>query len=406
MSGIMEEMNSTLLYHCSNGAGLSSNSVTPDYWNTRASDSQDTAVTSAAILLTFILVGVPSNLLILVSILRQRLYREPTYIFLLNLAIADLLMCLLYMPFTVVAGFTGGFNFGSTDSVRCSLCQFLGILFLLFSYFTVHTLALISLDRFLFIKFPLKYPKLVTCRRTLLVCTGTWLFSAALSMPPLSGFGDFWYSYSVAACVVTIEHRPSNLHYAILIGLEVCIPVSVLFATNIWILCIVRKQMKKLYSLKKKELESEKTYRDKLKQKLKNSKHLKQLHLLRVFGAIWIANVITWMPFFVRIMATILFGVVVSKGFLVYVYASIVSYTVIHPILEASIIPELRRQLVSLTKKLMCCCQHRDKVADRKSSQIFSETSEPSNTPSSCFSERRTPHCLDLLSATVIPYEE
>ena len=78
-------------YSCGDGTGLSSTSVTHEHWDA-GGDSKAMAVTSAAVILTIILVGVPSNLLILVSILRQRLYREPTYIILLNLAIADLLM--------------------------------------------------------------------------------------------------------------------------------------------------------------------------------------------------------------------------------------------------------------------------------------------------------------------------
>ncbi len=81
-------MHSTkVLYSCYDGTGLNYSSVTVVYWDTEP--HRGSTLANAVIILCFIIVGVPSNLLILASILRQQLYREPTYILLLNLASAD-----------------------------------------------------------------------------------------------------------------------------------------------------------------------------------------------------------------------------------------------------------------------------------------------------------------------------
>ncbi len=397
-------MDSASPYSCSDGTGLSTNSVTLEYWDNHETGTRDSALASSAITLCFILVGVPSNLLILVSILRQHLYREPTYILLLSLAIAELLMCLLYMPFTVLSGLYGSFPLGTTDRTRCGVCQFVGILFIFFSYLTVHTLALISVDRFLFIKYPLKYIKMVTTMRTSLACASAWVLCAALSAPPLLGFGDFAYSHTVSSCVINIEDRASNLHYAILVGLEVCFPLLLLFGTNIWILCIILKQMRKLYAAKRKLQEKDEDFKEKLKSKLTRSKHLKQLHLVRVFGAIWLANMITWTPFFARIVGTLIFGAISSRWFLLYVFLSIISHTVIHPLLEATIIPELRKQLVAIFRKALCCCRKRDDPFTTTPTQVaccYNDKLKETAGRINC-----SLHCLNVLSVTVIPSSE
>ena len=395
-------MNVTLLYNywCSDGTGLSHNSVTPVYWDTKGTDTRDTALASAVFTLCFILVGVPSNVLILVSILWQQLYREPTYILLLNLAAADLLVCVMFMPFTVVSGFAGGFTVGTTDSMRCSVCQFIGLQFVFFGYLTVHILALLSLDRFLFIKYPLKYFKLVTCRKTSLACLCVWILCLLLSLPPLFSFGDFVFSLRVSSCVINIELRARNLYYGILVALEVCIPLTVLFVTNIWVLCIIRKQMRKLYSTKRKRHETVIVFRDKVKTTLKNSKYVKQLQLIKVFGGMWIANIITWTPFFIHIIGTAIFQSLTSKWFSLYVFINIISYAVIYPIIEASLIPEMRKHLCVLVKKLTCWRQNWDSTSSQGKRYCGSTCSAPSCTNSCSL------HCLDLVSVTVIPINE
>ena len=77
---------------------VSHNSVTPVYWDTKGTDTRDTALASAVFTVCFILAGVPSNVLIVVRIL-------PTFILLLNLTTADFLMrVLIHAPFLLCQG--------------------------------------------------------------------------------------------------------------------------------------------------------------------------------------------------------------------------------------------------------------------------------------------------------------
>ena len=56
-------------------------------------------------LLLFFLVGLPWNGLVIGIILKKKLFTRPTYMLMLNLAIANLLVCVLVLPLTVVTGF-------------------------------------------------------------------------------------------------------------------------------------------------------------------------------------------------------------------------------------------------------------------------------------------------------------
>ena len=221
-------MNSTVEFSCYDGSGLSHNSVMTEFWNNEGTHFRDTALVSATVTLCFVLVGVPSNLLIIVSILWQHLYRQPTYILLLNLAIVALLMCVLVMPFTVISGFAGGFIFGDTDIIRCRVCQ-LGIIFSLFALLTIHILALLSIDRFIFIKCALKYHKIVTVKCCTLVCCCLWLVSFVLSSLPLFGFGDLTFGIHVSVCSINFIGKTqvtNNINYAIFLAVELLIPLT------------------------------------------------------------------------------------------------------------------------------------------------------------------------------------
>ncbi len=349
-------MNSTSYYSCStfNFVGLSSNSVSHEYW----SAARDTSLVSSAITLCFILIGVPSNLLILVSILRQRLYREPTYILLLNLAVADLLMCLLYMPFTVVSGFAGEFLFGSTDIVLCKMCQFTGFTCLALGILTIHILSLLSVDRFLFFKYPLKYHTMVTFKRSIVTCTGTWVLCVLLSLPPLFGFGNFYYENSFSACIVMFyggSNTMKNEHYTIFVACELSLPLCVLIVTNIWMLHIIRVQMRKVSGIKM-TLKDGVSLGSIVQEKLRSHHSIQQqLQLFKVFGAILISNLLTWGPYFIHVLIGSVVGPSPGAVNLI-IFIIITSFAVVHPIIEASLIPEFKRYLTRLIRKLLCLC--------------------------------------------------
>ena len=392
-------MNFTDQYSCYDGRGLSYNSVTTEYWTSEDTPLEDTALVSAIVTLCFILVGTPSNLLIIVSILWQNLYRQPTYILLLNLAIVDLLMCVLVMPFTVISGFAGGFIFGNTDIIRCRVCK-LGILFTLFALLTIHILALLAVDRFIFIKWALKYHKIVNTKYISIACLCIWIYCCIISSIPLFGFGDVTFRIDIASCVIEFEEDKqitTNTYYAFFVALIGLIPLIIIIVTNAWILCIIQKQLRKMYSLIKSTNDISET-RKNIKLKLKNSKHIKQLQLIKVFGAIWIANMITWIPFLIRTCGSIIFdGNKFSNEYELLAFIGVVSFAVVHPTIQAIIIPEFRKYIVIIMKKILP-----SNCSSLSFTGFDSETGRCS-CHRGCHCKLCSIDCFDMLNAAIIP---
>ncbi len=350
-------MHSSLNYSCYDGKGLENDTVTTTFWRSRGTSDEGSAIATAVVSLLLSSVGIPSNLLIMVSIIWQKLYKEPTYIFLLNLAIVDFLLCAVSMPVIVVVGFNGSF-IGSTDIEKCHFCQIEVVAIVLLINLTVHFLTAISVDRFIFMKWALKYSGIVSAKCCALTCCGLWLYSLFVAILPLLGFGDVVYKHELSACILNHVGKTSvarTVYYPLLLVLQGAVSLTVSFTTNIWIFCIALKQMKnarywRSYFQNDKDIECE------IHGKLSNSNNMKQVRLFKVFGVIWLTNLITWFPYIIFVINTLLVKKwITANSFEAFSFLSVMLSSVLFPIIEASFIPELRRILVSFLMKTLCC---------------------------------------------------
>lgn len=385
----------------------SNNSITPELWD--IPDGERLAALNTAIFtLFFISVGLPGNALIIGSILYQRLYREPTLILLLNLAVADFLVCALVMPFTVLSGFAGGFVLGGTDSTRCKWCK-TAVVFVALCLFSLHILALMSIDRFIFIKFPMKYHRFVTGRKTVSCIIVVWILCIVVSLFPLFGFGDVIFGSSVSTCTPNFEHRThvtSNINYMILLMAESVLPLSALIVTNIWVACIIRKHMKRIYSTGKQKNREQFTLS--IMKRLEKEKNRKHLQLMRVFGAILLSHVLTWLPLISRTLSTAIKGNDDHPLWVfVFVYLSITSSAVFHPLIQACLVPEIRTQCNRFVAKMVCWLCIKDSESDSSCVNTPYCVCHPCgkilglerSCSMNCF-------CLDLLNVTVLPADD
>ena len=157
-------------------------------------DTRGNGYATAVIVSLIFLTGLPWNLFVICTIVRKKLYSNPTIMLLLNLAIANLLLCLLVLPFNIITGFSGEYLFGNSDTVWCHVCQ-AGVLVIVLPMVSVHTITLMSVDRFIYLKRPLKYSVLITPNRMLAAIVIIWVICTAISLPPLFGFGAIVYSH-------------------------------------------------------------------------------------------------------------------------------------------------------------------------------------------------------------------
>ncbi|XP_044000389.1 alpha-1A adrenergic receptor [Gambusia affinis] len=142
------------------------------------------AVALGAVLVVFLLFGVLGNILVILSVLLHHQWRSVTHYFIANLAAADLLLSSAVLPFSAASEALGRWVFGRP------FCNVWAALDVLCCTASILSLCVISIDRYLAVSYPLRYPAIATGRRGLTAVAALWGVSAAISVGPLFGWKE------------------------------------------------------------------------------------------------------------------------------------------------------------------------------------------------------------------------
>ncbi|XP_062408577.1 melanopsin-like [Sardina pilchardus] len=129
--------------------------------------------------------GVLGNALVIFVFCRSRSLRTPGNMFVVNLAVADLLMSMTQSPVFFAASMHRRWVFGER---ACELYAFCGALFGICS---MMTLTAIAADRCLAITQPLVFLGQVSRKRVGMVLVFVWLYSLGWSLPPFFGWSAY-----------------------------------------------------------------------------------------------------------------------------------------------------------------------------------------------------------------------
>ncbi len=182
------DFNTTLIsYSCFDN--LSTTEVTTERWT---SYSYSSSLATGIILMIWGILGTILCIFITVTIIWNNLYQQPTHIIFLALVFNTAMVCFIFFPISIISAVSGEFIFGSSDATRCQVCQ-IGVI----SVFALHTniflVAFLSLDRFLFIRFPLHYSRYVTVKSTLILVINLIILCCHLSPSSLWVWRDLIY---------------------------------------------------------------------------------------------------------------------------------------------------------------------------------------------------------------------
>lgn len=124
---------------------------------------------------TIFVLGIFGNVLVCYVVFRNRAMQTVTNLFITNLALSDILLCVLAVPFTPLYTFLGRWVFGKVICHLVSYAQGASV------YISTLTLTSIAIDRFFVIIYPF-HPrmKLSTC---ILIIVNIWLFSILVTLP-------------------------------------------------------------------------------------------------------------------------------------------------------------------------------------------------------------------------------
>ncbi|KAL4235611.1 hypothetical protein ACF0H5_004007 [Mactra antiquata] len=123
------------------------------------------------------LLGLVGNLLVIFAIMRVKRMRSITNLFLLSLASADLLLVCVCVPLKCISFYTYSWKQGFF------LCKFLNYIQTVSMICSALTLTVMSIERFIAIKHPLKARSMCTKRHARIVIISTWIASFVTAIP-------------------------------------------------------------------------------------------------------------------------------------------------------------------------------------------------------------------------------
>ena len=319
----------------------STNSVTTSYWKLKGEDAFDGYVTAIFFLL-FILFGLPWNVLVLVTVVKKKLYRQPSILLLLNLIVTDIAFLVIPVPSLMVTGFAGEYIMGNTDWLRCQTCP-VAFETLTLMYNSLFTIVMMSVDRFLYIYKPLQYDRIVSKVWILVPILISWMVSISIGISSrLVGSRKIDFQPVFLAC--TVEN---GIYFAITIIVIGFAALVVIVVCNAWIILIVLKNIKLIYA----NTALDNSKQQALNKSVKKNRHKKQLYLFRTFGALLFSNVIAWLPFISILIALIITEYGVSHTTITVVFVLFNSQSVLHPLIQTICIPDVRE---SMKQTLTC----------------------------------------------------
>uniref|UniRef100_A0A5F9DUS1 Alpha-1D adrenergic receptor n=1 Tax=Oryctolagus cuniculus TaxID=9986 RepID=A0A5F9DUS1_RABIT len=135
-------------------------------------------------LAAFILTAVAGNLLVILSVACNRHLQTVTNYFIVNLAVADLLLSATVLPFSATMEVLGFWAFGR------AFCDVWAAVDVLCCTASILSLCTISVDRYVGVRHSLKYPAIMTERKAAAILALLWAVALVVSMGPLLGWKE------------------------------------------------------------------------------------------------------------------------------------------------------------------------------------------------------------------------
>ena len=187
-----------------------------------------------AVLLSLMSLGtITGNILVLLSIWTQPSLQRPTYIPIGSLALADLLAGAFAMPAYLIK--KSPLELGSFEGVICDTFRFS---YFISGYASIVSLTVISIERMVAVRFPLKYHSIISSRRLRLSLLVAWidvLLVSSIPFIPLEGGRG-------GNC----HYRPVGWWSLMVINCNVFAPFLFILICYVDIYSTVRRQIRKI----------------------------------------------------------------------------------------------------------------------------------------------------------------
>ena len=289
------------------------------------------------------------NVLVCISVYRNTRLRTTTNLYIIALAVSDLLAAIFVMPLATGVLITGRWPFGET------VCQIHAYFSLFVLYVSPVTMGLTALNRYVRIcKSDQQYRLFFSKRRSRIVLGSAWTFVAFyILIPRLTGLQGFRFVPSYAACLNNhLSKFGKMLHYFVVVGLFCILPLAVTIFSY-------RKTFKKIREHNNGTAQS-------LRRQTRNeSVSTNEVRISRSLFVVVFAFMLCWLPAWVITILTrlVVAGTMPRNVQLICAFCLSVSNT-INPFIYAGMNPLFRREF-----RRLLGCTFGEKVEDNSSRQ-------------------------------------
>ena len=182
------------------------------------------------------IVGVLGNVTVLIHTILSNKEKTATSYLVGNLAMADLLVCLTFYPIWIIEFIQIMLNI---DNDQDLFCKFSRATVWAFVFASIATLLAITVDRYLYIVKPLRYPQIVTHQRVFLAVSGIWITACCLFI--------VWYIYfrSYGIEFRSFCYVPDSIGYFTQ-AFTGYLPLVLIIFLNFHLLSVAQKQSKRI----------------------------------------------------------------------------------------------------------------------------------------------------------------
>ena len=195
-------------------------------------------VLSALYALVMVAAFVTNLFVIVVTFYKSKSLKQSSTVFLTSLLLADLVVVVFVMPFSVISTASGEWIFGQSIEQKDGVCKFAGFMFWYGVLLVTVTLVLVSFDRFLSIVKPFIHKQYMKPHTAVIIIVIAWTICAILNTTPLYGFGRFTFASSHGTCIPAWAGEVPYLAFFVVIFL---ILIGSIVVTSIWTCCFTRR---------------------------------------------------------------------------------------------------------------------------------------------------------------------
>ena len=280
-----------------------------------------------------------NSAILLLTIYSYKSLKQPATIFFTVVILSNLLTTMFFMPFTVITAAAGEWIFGQTMEQRDDSCQFVGIVFAYGFGVSIQMLAVISVDRFLFIVKPTLHKRVMKTWVAIVIAIIICIEAFLVVLTPFVGLGEYQFSPAVATCVPVWVGQTNYVIFFSVIGAFIFLVIAI---TSTWTFCFTRNFIKRQRDIQ-------------INNHCNSTKHIYDIrirNLIGIFGVLLVVMCICFTPY----------GTILIIGFIIgfssipdQVYTLVLilflSYTVSVPLVQAYFRPDIHKPVITFLKK-------------------------------------------------------